>query len=157
MNLVVDASVVFKWLFQEPDSDRAETLLEAADRQELKLVAPEVLTAEVGNGLWKRMLRGDLDRQTTLQAADHFERICPLLYPIQSLWRSALTLAIEYEHPVYDCLYLALAEDLPCELITADKGFHRTFARIFPRVQLLGNWGWHKPRSEGAASNRVQD
>lgn len=140
MNLVVDASVAFKWLFLEPGSDRAETLLEAAGSQTVKLVAPEILAAEIANALWKRMRRGDLDRQATLEAGKHFERICPLLYPIETLWRPALKFAIEYGHPVYDCLYLALAEGLPSDLMTADERFYRAFAPDFPRVRLLESW-----------------
>ena len=140
MNLVVDASVAVKWLFDEPDSDRAETLLEAAQSKRIKLIAPDILTAEIANTLWKRMRRGDLDRQATLEAGNYFRSICPLLHPIESLWRPALRLAIDRDHPVYDCLYLALAEELPGDLMTADERFHRVFTRDFPRVRLLRSW-----------------
>jgi len=67
MNLVVDASVAVKWLFEEPDSERAEALLASAGEDGLKLVAPTILPAEVANALWKRMRRGDMDRRKTLE------------------------------------------------------------------------------------------
>lgn len=140
MNLVVDASVAVKWLFEEPDSNRAEDLLDAAGRKRVKLIAPEILTAEIGNALWKRMRRGNLDRRATLEAGNYFESICPLLYPIRDLWRSALKLAVEYDHPVYDCLYLALADGLASALMTADERFYRAFSQDFPAVRLLRSW-----------------
>jgi predicted nucleic acid-binding protein len=139
MNLVVDASVAFKWLFEEPDSDRAEALLISAGKNRLKLVAPMILSAEIANALWKRMRRGDIDRQKTLETGERFEEICPLLLPIEDLVQRALELAIDSQHPVYDCLYMALAEELSGELVTADERLYRAFAHDFPRVHLLRN------------------
>ena len=140
MNLVVDSSVAAKWLFAEPDSDRAETLLQAADAETVKLISPDILTAEIGNAIWKRVNRHDLDGKSAIEAADYFEGICPLLYPSRDLWRPALRLAIAYGHPLYDCLYLALAEELPSELVTADGRFYAVFARDFPRLRVLRDW-----------------
>jgi predicted nucleic acid-binding protein len=139
MNLVVDASVAVKWLFEEPDSERAEALLTSAGEDNLKLVAPTILPAEIANALWKRMRRGDMDRRKTLETRERFEEICPLLLPIEGLVLRALELAIDSRHPVYDCLYVALAEELSSELITADERLYRAFARDFPWVHLLRN------------------
>ena len=138
MNLVVDASVAVKWLFEEPDSDRAEALLARAGASDrLKLVAPEILAAEIANALWKRMRRGDIDRQKTLETSEHFQEICPLLLPIEDLAQRALELAIDSRHPAYDCFYVALAEELPAGLITADERLYRAFAPVFPQLRLL--------------------
>jgi predicted nucleic acid-binding protein len=141
MNLVVDASVAVKWLFEEPDSDRAEALLTTAGEDNLNLIAPTILAAEIANALWKRMRRGDIDRRKTLETRERFEEICPLLLPIEGLVERALELAIDSRHPVYDCFYVALAEELSGELVTADEKLYRAFARDFPRVHLLRNMG----------------
>ncbi len=37
----------------------------------------------------------------------------------------AASLAAAHRHPVYDCLYLALALDLRCDLVTDDARFRR--------------------------------
>jgi predicted nucleic acid-binding protein len=137
MNCVVDASVAVKWLFEEQDSEAAEALLISAGEDNLKLVAPTILPAEVANALWKRMRRGDMDRRKTLETGQRFEEICPLLLPIEDLVQRALELAIDSRHPVYDCLYVALAEELPADLITADERLYRAFARDIPGVHLL--------------------
>jgi len=139
MNLVVDASVAVKWLFEEPDSERAEALLTSAEEGRLKLVAPAILSAEIANALWKRMRRGDMGRQKTLETEQRFEEVCPLLLPIEDLVQRALELAIDSRHPVYDCLYVALAEELSGELVTADERLYRAFAHDFPGLHLLRN------------------
>jgi predicted nucleic acid-binding protein len=102
-------------------------------------VAPAILAAEIASALWKRMRRGDIDRQKTLEAHERFEEICPLLLPIEDLAQRALELAIDTRHPVYDCFYVALAEELPAELITADERLYRAFAHSLPQVHLLRN------------------
>jgi predicted nucleic acid-binding protein len=44
------------------------------------------------------------------------------------LERRALELALALEHPIYDCVYLALAERMERRLITADRRFIRALA-----------------------------
>lgn len=84
---VVDASVAVKWLVDEPLSDEAAKLLEEG----LLLAAPELIYAEVANAL-------DL-------LAD-----APLIVPssMKQLMPAAARLAADLDHPVYDCMYLAL-------------------------------------------------
>ena len=42
---------------------------------------------------------------------------------------TALKLAIELDHTIYDCLYLALALRLETRVITADRKFHAAIHR----------------------------
>jgi len=60
MTIVVDASVAAKWLFREPDTDRARALLEEAQRGHLSMLAPELLPVEIARSLWKRVYREGL-------------------------------------------------------------------------------------------------
>jgi predicted nucleic acid-binding protein len=43
------------------------------------------------------------------------------LVPTASLSSRALDLAMHFDHPTYDCFYVALAEDASAPLITDDK------------------------------------
>ena len=43
--------------------------------------------------------------------------------PVRDLTASAMRLARELDHPVYDCCYLALAVREGCPAITADQRF----------------------------------
>lgn len=116
MTLVVDASVAALWVLQQPGSDRAEAL-----STEPKLIAPSLIAAEIGNTLWKAVRRGEATREQAVIALD--AALLPLheIMPAEGLRSRALEIAIELNHPIYDCFYLALAERERCPLVTADK------------------------------------
>ena len=40
------------------------------------------------------------------------------------LFREATNIAVELEHPVYDCVYLACADAIDVPLVTADRRLH---------------------------------
>ena len=115
--MVVDASVALKWVVQEDDSEAATAL---ASRD---LAAPSILIAECANVLWTKTRRSELsdgeatERMVALQSAP------VALTPIENMVTDALALALRLEHPVYDCLYLALARRLNATLVTADRRF----------------------------------
>jgi predicted nucleic acid-binding protein len=117
VTLVVDTSVVMKWVVEEEDSARAQRLLG------LPLAAPDLIRAELGNALWKRVvLRKEL---IPLQAQRGLARASAALslVPSAQFADRALALAIGLAHPVYDCFFLALAEELDVRLVTADERF----------------------------------
>jgi predicted nucleic acid-binding protein len=47
------------------------------------------------------------------------------LLPTRSLLEAATRIAIELDHPAYDCIYLALAVQSDCRFVTADQRFLR--------------------------------
>lgn len=120
---VVDASVVVDWV--APDSDPALPAIKALSRlaeQDADLLAPRLLIEEVSNAL----LTGIRARRWSGVAADKAHALLREL-PVQlidephDLYR-AWELARRYDnHPIYDLLYVALAERRQSLLITADK------------------------------------
>lgn len=117
MIVVVDASVAVKWFIHEPDRPAARRLLEPQDR----LIAPDLIVAEVASAMWKRVLAGEGDaRQAPLTAAS-LPRFFAQLLPLAPLAARAVEIAAELRHPVYDCFYLALAEREEASLVTADR------------------------------------
>ena len=116
MTLVVDASVVTKWVLAEDGSDRANALRDAP-----RLIAPSLLAAEVGNALWKAVRRGDLTREDAIATLRSLLGPFDDLVPGEALHTRALELAIDLRHPIYDCFYLALAERENTPLVTADS------------------------------------
>jgi len=119
MTLVVDASVAVKWLVDEPDHLTARGLL---DRNE-QLQAPDFVLIETGNVLWKKVIRRELTAQQAADGVDSLPRLFEAIVPSGLLVARALRIAIEMAHPVYDCLYLACAERVDADLVTADKQF----------------------------------
>jgi predicted nucleic acid-binding protein len=115
--VVVDASVAIKWFIEEPDRAAARRLLEPGNR----LIAPELLVAEVSSAMWKRLMAGEGDARQAPLTASSLPRFFARLVSIAPLAARALEIAAELGHPVYDCFYLALAESEDATLITADR------------------------------------
>ncbi len=136
MKWVVDASVVAKWIAPETDSSLAEALLDD------ELIVPDLLFAEVGNILWKKQLRGEMDATAAQVGARWLLQVPMQVHDSASLLIDALGLAVQLQHPAYDCFYLALAQRIDVPLITADQRLHRRChdvdaARLGRRVRLL--------------------
>lgn len=136
--VVMDASLAFKWLVEEEDTDKAEAILEDWDRRGVALAAPYLMPFEVVNALHGRVRRGDF---TVEQAAFIFESRLSSeieLYYTPTIHTRALQLAAELgQGAVYDCHYLALAESLDCEMWTADERFYRSAGPASDRMRLL--------------------
>ena len=118
--LVIDASIAIKWLIEEEGTPQALTL-----RRTARLLAPELLVAECANILWKKARRNELSREEALLAARLLQTAAIELVPTRSLLAAATRIAIELDHPAYDCLYLALAIENDCRFVTADERFLR--------------------------------
>jgi predicted nucleic acid-binding protein len=116
-SLVVDVSVVVKWFAPEPGSAQASAL-----RASHQLLAPDLLVAEFGNVLWKKVRMGLMTAGEARTAAADFVRAGPVsLHPTTPLLAPALDIATHYQRTVYDSLYLALALAAGCQLVTADQ------------------------------------
>jgi predicted nucleic acid-binding protein len=113
---VIDASVAAKWLFDEPESELADLLLSRGDL----LLAPDLLYAEIGNVVWKRLGRGELDLSKTDAILDELLAAPVKVFPIARIMRETVRIAHRYRRTFYDASYLALAIQESCALITAD-------------------------------------
>ena len=112
----MDASVAAKWLLPEIHSEAAHRLLGGGR----KLLAPDLLGAEVGNVLWKRWRRGELTAETVAAMLRDFRRLPLTLFPSDLLFEAAWEIAHALRRSFYDSLYLALAMSYRCPLVTAD-------------------------------------
>ena len=139
--VVADASLAFKWLVEEENSDKATAIARFWDDQGLRLAAPCFMPTEVTNILHRRVVRGEL---TIAAAAGLVRDLLSLgieLHETPDLHTRALELASQLNQgAAYDAHYLALAETLGCELWTADQRFHRAADTIARNVRWLGEF-----------------
>jgi predicted nucleic acid-binding protein len=133
VKIVVDASVALKWVVEEPGSEAAVAL------RDDELIAPVLWLAEAANALWRHARVGDI---TAAEASIRLSELvnAPVAsHPIEPHLDQALRLATEIGHPVYDCLYLALALHHQTHVVTADRRFASAsnLPFLFDRVRLL--------------------
>lgn len=121
MTIVVDASVVVRWLLKLPGSDKAEAAVATPEG----LIAPDVVISETASALWKAVVFADLELDEALRALESTDRLFDQIVPSAKLRMRAFAIATELKHPVYDCFYLALAEARDARVLTADKRFIR--------------------------------
>ena len=117
---VVDASVVIKWVVEEAGSEHAARLIDGP-----ALSAPDLLMSECANILWKKVRRGELNRDEASLSIELLMRADIELVPTRALAAAATALALDLDHPAYDCMYLAVAVERGTAVVTADRRFVR--------------------------------
>jgi predicted nucleic acid-binding protein len=122
--IVVDSAVALKWFVPEVLSDQAAELLDGSH----ELLAPDLLFAEFGNILWKKIGRRELKVKEAREILAALERVPLVITPAAELLAPALEIAVTHSRTVYDALYVALAAARRCTLITADERLVRAFA-----------------------------
>lgn len=125
---VLDASAAVRLILGDPAAACAVEQVRAA----ALVLAPELMLSEVANTLWKLQQANrlsDLDPQQLLaDARDLVDRV----EPDRHLQAEALALACHLHHPVYDCLYLALARREAATLITMDRRLQQLAEQVLP-------------------------
>ena len=138
--VVVDTSLVVKWLINEEDFVQARTLAREWANNGIRVAAPHLLLAELTNTLHRRVVD---DHMTLLESISLVESLLSgglELHDDPRLHRRALEIASHLNQGAsYDSLFLALTESLDCELWTADGRFYRAARDRHPRVHWLGD------------------
>ena len=111
--------MIVLWFVEQPHWHSAWHWAERCDQ----LAAPDFLTVEVANVLWKMARSGDLTAPQASAALDHVRSSGLQLTPTQPLLSGAWRLSQALDHPIYDCLYLTLAEAMRSPMVTADRRF----------------------------------
>lgn len=138
MTLVIDASVIIKWLLQDPEreeaTDRATALMEAVTGGHVSVLQPFHWLAEIA---------AVLSRLSPDTAADDLVQVQAMELPTTddpTVLRRACQLAARHHAHAFDTLYHAVAlEHDETFLITADRDYCRQ-ARSSGRVMLLEQW-----------------
>lgn len=131
MTWVVDASVAVKWFVDEPRSAEARAVLASGQ----PIIAPDLIIAETCNTAWKKIRRGDISPEQGEAMVRALRLSFDRLAPAAPLSERALGLARRFDHPAYDCFYLALAELESAVLVSDDDKLIR-----LGKQARLGKW-----------------
>ena len=140
-SVVVDASLVVKWLVDEDDSDKAHAVLQSWVVQDITRISPNLMPFEVANALHRRVVRGELSVKDSTRMISRLLESRLELHQTSGLHVRALQIASQLRQgAAYDAHYLALAESFGCELWTADQRFYRAASSGVDNVRWIGEF-----------------
>ena len=116
--LVVDASVVMAWLFDDEDEPRADRALDRLVEE--GALGPQLWHLETRNSLLMAERRKRLSMRGVMERLDALRGL-PIRTDVDPDLQSAFELARTYELSIYDALDLELAKRESAELATLDR------------------------------------
>jgi predicted nucleic acid-binding protein len=134
---VVDTSVAAKWILNEPGHGEALEWLERSVQGEISLLSPDLLLLEFASLISKRNRRKQMTDGQAREAYEMMVRFAPRLVETQPRLELALELSLSNALSLWDCVFLAVAIEHQCALITADSRFYRGVLGHYSKVMLL--------------------
>ena len=139
-DIVVDSSVVAKWILPESDSAHAERLTTEVPAAGGRLIVLDLILPEVTNAIWKRHRQKAMTLPEARQALALLRQFPIHLEPAARLLDQAFEIAVKYDRAVYDALFVALVKDLGVQGVTADGPLYNMTHADFPEIILLSDW-----------------
>lgn len=138
--IVVDASVMVALYVEEPLSVPARSALLRSREAGDDLHTPDLLLIECANAFWKRVGRGELDRDSAMTAITALSTLEDLdRHPLDAqLVPPALSLATAHSLTAYDAAYAALAVQLGGTVLSGDARFVERASRAGLPVVAVG-------------------
>ena len=133
---VLDCSVAAKWVLPEPGRAAALELFERYASGQVLLIAPDILLAEFASLVAKRNRRKQISAGQAHEAFSLMTKSAPKLFDTRPRLSRALDLSLQHQLSLWDCVYLALALEHDCPVLTADLRLFRAGSG-HPSVRLV--------------------
>lgn len=140
----VDASVLVKWTVPEEDSAQAMALFSHFIDSGATIVEPVLCLYEIPSAIRRKVAKRQATEEEATDAVGKWSFLAAQLNisteerrRIQRAWDIASKHRLGR---IYDCIYLALAEELGADCWTADARFHSAVSPSFPRLRLLAEF-----------------
>jgi predicted nucleic acid-binding protein len=134
---VLDCSVAAKWVLPEPGRAPALELYRRYASGEILLIAPDLLLAELASLVAKRNRRKLMSAERAYQAFALMTRYGPRLFDMRPRLARALEMSLRHQLSLWDCVYLALAAEHDCPVLTSDQRLFRAGSCRHPSVLLV--------------------
>lgn len=117
--LALDASVVYKWFIKEADRDKALNIRSNIARGIGSYVIPDLLIYEVSNALRYNTNYSNEDIKIAIRTIYDME--IEIVAPVPEIHDIAVEIARLKDITIYDAYYIALAQEIGYNFVTADK------------------------------------
>jgi predicted nucleic acid-binding protein len=139
MKYVLDACVAAYWVLRNPLQAKVLKLRTVYQQNIHELIAPAHFPGEIASALtkaeWQKLIRVGHARR---HIADVLSTL-PILHPLDPFFYRAVEISSQTRAGFYDCLYVALAEQQNCELVTADDKLVNALQARFPFILSLAS------------------
>jgi len=143
---VVDASVATKWhLRDEDDVASADALLTEFEYGRIELIAPLQIRYEVPNAIRVALRTGRLTVDQARTAIDQFLGLNLTFIDENALIQAAFDLSVTVGCSLYDGLYLALAEEIGCPFVYADRRLFNVLGGRFRLAVWINDFVQRRP------------
>lgn len=115
--IVIDSSIALQWVLPEPGVEAALRYVGVEG-----VTSPDILLVETANVLAKKVRANNITAEQAITSLAVVKDAVRLVRS-EPLISRALELSIALSHPVYDCVFLACAEQLGGKLATRDAPF----------------------------------
>ena len=120
-NIIVDTSVIIKWLLPDEEDSTAIHIKRAFTSKILTISIPHLTYYEVGNVLKVAVKRERITSETAKELYNAFVDLEFVSYATRDLFTLALSKSIELGISTYDASYVALSDYLHVQFVTADQ------------------------------------
>ena len=134
MNIVLDSSVIAKWFFEEENREKAIHLRQLHKQTDIAIKVPSLLLFELGNIFLNKKA---FNKQFFNESISTLFSINLQFVESSNILNIIFTTATDYKLTFYDATYVALAQNIKCDFITADKKLYQKTKKL-KFVKLLG-------------------
>jgi len=124
--IILDSSAALRCSL--PQIDRAESDAFRSVVRENECVSPVLFLSEISNAVWKEVRFRELKKALAVEIISSISKMTTLHFEDDLLISTAFEIALDSEHPVYDCIYIAMGRHYNAPILTADKKLQRKFA-----------------------------
>ncbi len=133
MVVIFDASIVFSMLIEEEKSELAASLYSNAN----EILVLDFLHIEISNALTSAVRQRRIITATASKAQMMLGSLLPITSYASTYLDAAFALALQINHPVYDCLYAVAARENSATLVTCDARFAAKLDTAIYKVQVV--------------------
>ena len=134
---VLDCSVAAKWVLPEPDRVSALVWFDRYVAGDVILISPDLLLMEFASLVAKLNRRKQISAEQAHQAFSLMTKCAPRLVDMRPRLFRALDLSVQYQLSLWDCVYLALAVEYDCPVLTADLRLIRGGTGRHPSIRFV--------------------
>lgn len=131
--IVIDTSVIVKWYIKEANTSKALTYLEKYKENKIDILLPSVAALELANALY---FSAKLNNKILRKFLNNFYNLAFQIYPLNLDFILDAQVTMQgFDIAIYDSLFITLAKNENCKLITADKKHHKK--EIYNKIVYL--------------------